>query len=180
MTRPAGADAGFTLVELIAALAVIAVVLASVAAFLVRSMTLTHLQGDRQTAVQLASDGMERIRAVPGSQVGSWLPGELPDCVAWPQRPPTDPNRCALAAGNAASGTRVVTVRRNVDEIRFAQIWRVTRRAIAADAGAAVDVHQIVVRVEWPAQECGGTCAEEATTLISESDADPIFNTGPP
>ena len=66
-------DSGFTLLEMLVALAIISVVLTSLSVFFVRSMSSISQQGDRQTAVQLASDGMERMRQVPGSLVTAWL-----------------------------------------------------------------------------------------------------------
>ena len=72
-TRSESADAGFTLVEVLASLAVISVVLAATTTFFIRSMATIGLQGVRQTAIQVASDGMEQLRAVPGSHALAWV-----------------------------------------------------------------------------------------------------------
>jgi prepilin-type N-terminal cleavage/methylation domain-containing protein len=72
-------DAGFTLLEVLVALAVISAVLTSMSVFFVRSMTSVNQQGDRQTAVQLAADGMERMREVPGSLVKAWITNQAAD-----------------------------------------------------------------------------------------------------
>jgi prepilin-type N-terminal cleavage/methylation domain-containing protein len=66
-------DAGFTLVEVLTSLAVIGVVLTAVTTFFVRSMATVDAQGARQAAIQLAADGMERLREVPGPLAYDWL-----------------------------------------------------------------------------------------------------------
>jgi prepilin-type N-terminal cleavage/methylation domain-containing protein len=72
-TRREPADAGFTLVEVLASLAVISVVLAATTTFFIRAMSTIHLQGVRQAAIQVASDGMEQLRAVPGAHALAWV-----------------------------------------------------------------------------------------------------------
>jgi prepilin-type N-terminal cleavage/methylation domain-containing protein len=67
------ADAGFTLVEVLASLAVIGVVMTAVTTFFVRSMVTVHIEGARQAAIQVASDAMEQLRAVPGSLALQWI-----------------------------------------------------------------------------------------------------------
>jgi prepilin-type N-terminal cleavage/methylation domain-containing protein len=66
-------DAGFTLVEVLVSIAVMTAVLTALTVFFTRSMRSVNQQGDRQTAIQLASDGMERMREVPGPLVSAWL-----------------------------------------------------------------------------------------------------------
>jgi prepilin-type N-terminal cleavage/methylation domain-containing protein len=72
-TRIPPADAGFTFVEVLSALAVVSVVLAATTTFFIRSMMTIDLQGMRQAAVQVASDGMEQLRAVPGALALGWV-----------------------------------------------------------------------------------------------------------
>jgi prepilin-type N-terminal cleavage/methylation domain-containing protein len=67
------ADAGFTLIEVLSALAVVGVVMTAVTTFFVRSMVTVDVQAARQAAIQVAADGMEELRAVPGSQAVQWL-----------------------------------------------------------------------------------------------------------
>jgi prepilin-type N-terminal cleavage/methylation domain-containing protein len=74
-------DTGFTLLEVLVALAIISVVLTSMSVFFVRSMTSVTQQGDRQTAVRLASDGMERMREIPGALVKTWITGRTPETL---------------------------------------------------------------------------------------------------
>ena len=72
-TRREPADAGFTLVEVLASLAVVSVVLAATTTFFIRSMATIDMQGVRQAAIQVASDGMEQLRAVPGAHALAWV-----------------------------------------------------------------------------------------------------------
>jgi prepilin-type N-terminal cleavage/methylation domain-containing protein len=72
---------GFTLLEVLVSLAIISVVLTAMSQFFVRSMSSVNQQGDRQAAVQLASDGMERMRQVPGSLVSTWLTAQAPESM---------------------------------------------------------------------------------------------------
>ena len=72
-TRREPADAGFTLIEVLASLAVISVVLAATTTFFIRSMSTIDLQGVRQAGIQVAADGMEQLRAVPGAHALAWV-----------------------------------------------------------------------------------------------------------
>jgi prepilin-type N-terminal cleavage/methylation domain-containing protein len=74
-------EQGFTLLEVLVSLAIMSVVLTSLSVFFVRSMSSVNQQGDRQAAVQLASDGMERMREVPGSLVKAWLTDKAPESL---------------------------------------------------------------------------------------------------
>jgi prepilin-type N-terminal cleavage/methylation domain-containing protein len=63
---------GFTLVEVLVAIAVVTVVMLGLASFFVISTRVGGEQGDRQAAVQAAGDAMERARAM---QAGALLTG---------------------------------------------------------------------------------------------------------
>src|ERR1700753_4451936 len=63
------ADAGFTIIEVLTALAVIGVVMTAVTTFFVKSMNNIDYQGGRQAAIQVASNAMSQMRNVAGSQV---------------------------------------------------------------------------------------------------------------
>jgi prepilin-type N-terminal cleavage/methylation domain-containing protein len=99
-------DAGFTLIEVLSALAVIGVVLSATTAYFIRTMTTVDEQGARQTAVQVATDGLEGLRSVTGTQALTWLqsqPAQAPITVnsltytrSWTY--PTAPTNGLLAA----------------------------------------------------------------------------------
>jgi prepilin-type N-terminal cleavage/methylation domain-containing protein len=61
------ADEGFTLLETLISLVIIATVLLSTGVFLVQSFSSTRYQSERQAAVQIATDAMEKLRAMPPS-----------------------------------------------------------------------------------------------------------------
>jgi prepilin-type N-terminal cleavage/methylation domain-containing protein len=61
------ADDGFTLVEVVVALGIISVVMTSLTVFMVNSRRSGHYSSQRDTAVQLAVEGMEKARGVRGS-----------------------------------------------------------------------------------------------------------------
>jgi prepilin-type N-terminal cleavage/methylation domain-containing protein len=67
----ASGDDGFSLLEVLVALAVIGVVMAATAPFLVRSVALVGQQRSEQVAIEVANDALERARALsPSSLLG--------------------------------------------------------------------------------------------------------------
>ena len=70
--RSVGADDGFTVLEVMVAMAVISTVMMSLLPLFVISMRVNHQQSDRQAAIQAADDAMERARAI---QVSALLTG---------------------------------------------------------------------------------------------------------
>jgi prepilin-type N-terminal cleavage/methylation domain-containing protein len=60
-------DGGFTLVEVVVALAIITIVMTSLTVFMVNSRHSGHYSALRDTAVQLTVEGMEKARGVRGS-----------------------------------------------------------------------------------------------------------------
>jgi prepilin-type N-terminal cleavage/methylation domain-containing protein len=68
------ADGGFTLIEAMAAAAIIAIVLAGLGSFFIGTMTTARDQGQRQTAVRLATDGLDVTRA---AEVAALLDGRI-------------------------------------------------------------------------------------------------------
>jgi prepilin-type N-terminal cleavage/methylation domain-containing protein len=155
VTRKDPADAGFTLVEVLAAMAVIGVVMTAVTTFFVRSMVSVDLQGARQAAIQVAADQMEHLRERPGSSA-----------LAWVQ--------------NTANATA-----KTVSGITYTPSWSCTivdtatlqsRTCVAADA-----VITPTVQVTWPDKGCAsGTCRYAATTLISTAQIEPLFDPAAP
>lgn len=71
-------DAGFTLLETLMSLLVMGTVMASLAVFFSRSMTVTSRQGDRQVAAQLATDGVDQLRKVPGCKLRNLCGSSFP------------------------------------------------------------------------------------------------------
>jgi prepilin-type N-terminal cleavage/methylation domain-containing protein len=145
------ADAGFTLVEVLTALAVIGVVMTAVTTFFVRSMVSVDLQGARQAAIQVTSDQMERLREMPGSSVLDWV--QTP--AEWPAE---------TVGGIVYTPTWSCTI---VDSVTHQP-----RACAPTDALIAP-----TVQVAWSDKGCAsGTCRYAATTLISTAELEPIFD----
>ncbi|WP_189169465.1 type IV pilus modification PilV family protein [Pilimelia anulata] len=158
MTRRGGVaagDAGFTLVEALVSIGLVGTVMASLAAFFVSGLAISHDQGQREVAAQLAGDAMDHVRTLPSADVGERVRALAP--------------RTALVNGVPYTQT-------------FTACWQpatggacaATRPAIAADAALV----RVTVTVAWPARECaGGTCRQSTATLVSVADAEPVVET---
>ncbi|GAA0488275.1 hypothetical protein Ade02nite_81400 [Paractinoplanes deccanensis] len=67
--RVSSGEAGFTIVEVIVAIAIVTIVMLSLASTFVVSSRVTNHQGDRLAAIQAADDAMERVRALQSSAI---------------------------------------------------------------------------------------------------------------
>ena len=100
-------DGGFTLVEVIVAMLVLAVALLGLMAVQVGSLSTLSLAKQRQTASQLANQVMEQMRALPyGTVTGGMHCGDL-------SAPAPDPNIALVAVG--ADGSCTATFRPTYD-----------------------------------------------------------------
>jgi prepilin-type N-terminal cleavage/methylation domain-containing protein len=160
--RAAGAgEAGFTLLETLVSLALICAMLAAVGPFLVNGLLTANVQQDRQFAVHLADDAMERVRALGRTGLlegrsraavqGQWAqaPAAVRDAYAsamlcaWDPR--LSPEPAAACDGNApvddtAPGAQAplptVPVEVTVAGVPYLQNWYVGPCWQPADAGA--------------------------------------------
>ena len=139
-------DAGFTLIEVLASLAVIGVVMTAVTTFFVRSMISVDLQGSRQAAIRLAADGMERLRDMPGSSVYPFLQSSDADTTV---------------SANGITYRRTWTCRTDTGG---------TCQASSLVLGPTVTVSWPDKSC------ASGTCKYSATTLISTAQIEPIFD----
>ncbi|HKT04237.1 MAG TPA: putative Ig domain-containing protein [Rugosimonospora sp.] len=188
--RGGGGEAGFSLIEVLAAIMVLGIVMTSLTSFFVTSLKALNQQSNRQTAVQVADGGMEMVRALKASSIltgrdktssdTQWnnpvtgVSGYLADMLeTWD----------ATAAAGAGSTATVPTAAKNltVNSIPFAQnfyvgqCWQPTDGGTCDTSATAGDVVflRVVVAVTWT---CGAnTCAYVAETLVSAS-TDPVFN----
>ncbi|MEV4706652.1 putative Ig domain-containing protein [Actinoplanes sp. NPDC049316] len=62
--RRAAGDGGFSLVEVLVAMAIIGTVMGASVPFMTRTLAASNQQADQQVAIQLATDGLERVRAL--------------------------------------------------------------------------------------------------------------------
>lgn len=195
--RTAG-DSGFTLLEVLVAIVVIGTVMTAVAPFLVRSLALADQQRDKQVAIQVANDALERVRALAPSSLPT---GRSQDAVTkqWAKRPPgvdayLTSTQLSSAKGLAVTATDgvkaplptspyVVTVNGKA----YAQNWYIglcyQAKALSGqpigDCGTTVTTvpfYRVVVAVTWTHRSCpASACVYLASTLVSMGD-DPVFD----
>jgi len=190
-------DSGFTLVEVLVAVALIGTVMTALVPFLARSMGVVTDQRSRQVAVQLANDGIERARALT---VGAALGGrsQIATTTAWQNaydqlpavrpylavmRPAWDtllPSGSTEGAAAALPTTGVVT---RINGVDYTQNWYLgeCRQQLGASGSCdnpsspdpqptLIDVPflRAVVAVTWTDRTCtGGPCSYLTTTLMS-------------
>ena len=159
LTRKDPPDGGFTLIEVLTALAVIGVVLTAVTTFFVRSMVTIHLQGSRQVAIQIASTSLEQLRAMSGQPALDWLMAQT------------------AAGATATPNTQ--------GSLSYTQRWTCTSgvaQCVAADLNTALADGPIflgaAVLITWTSRDCaGGVCSYSAGTKISITRYEPVFGT---
>ncbi|TQS45396.1 putative Ig domain-containing protein [Cryptosporangium phraense] len=188
-------EAGFSLIELMTAMTLIGVVMAALSGFFTNSLRATNVQSNAQTAVQLVSDALERVRALKGSGVtsGRDLTSTQTQWASVPGDSPVSPYLAtmAMAYDETASGgsgataalpTTAVPVVLN--SIPFKQSWYVGRcwqPLLGGDCGPArtalsVEFFRIVTLVTWTGRGCPASgCSQVAATLVSNALAEPVF-----
>ena len=197
-TRAGRADEGFTMVEVLVAIAVVSVVMLSLSSFFVISTRIDSEQGDRQSAVQAADDAMERAR---GMQVSALLTGRdlTSSTKQWSAPIAAVANLLAPAAqtmaydDTAAAGAGATAVLPTtyhslvLNGIVFRQYWYIGRCQRPYTGGACVadsptsqftKFFRVIVGVTWPGRSCpGGICAYVTSSLIGSETDEPIFDT---
>lgn len=202
--HPSG-DGGFSLVEVLVAIAVIGTVMAAAAPFMVRSLAVSTQQRGTQAAIQVANDALERVRALEPSSLltdrgRSAVEGQLqrarataPDALivhldemqaAW------DDTLADASSGRTAplpTEPHAITVNGS----DFAQHWYVglcwQAKAVSGhplgDCGptnSQVPFFRVIVAVTWRQQACPAKgCVYVASTLVSRG-TDPVFDTNRP
>ncbi|GAA2522205.1 type II secretion system protein [Winogradskya humida] len=201
--RPPSGEDGFTLVEVLVAMAVIGTVMAGAAPFLTKSLAVVNQQRVTQIAVQVANDALERVRALDPSSLstGRSATAIAAQKAAAPAKVLAYLNTMDLAADpmlpsistagiTAPLPTEAVPIISN--GTTFQQQWYVgkcnqSQATIALpivssckSAGllsVGLPFFKVVVSVTWPDKFCtGGTCVYVATTLVSIGN-DPVFDT---
>ncbi|MEU4428710.1 prepilin-type N-terminal cleavage/methylation domain-containing protein [Actinoplanes sp. NPDC024001] len=181
---------GFTLVEVVVAIALITVVLTSMSVFYVRSLALGEHWAGREDAVRVATTGLEEAAAL-GTEV---LTGRSRAAVDAQERVPgveqyleggeqaADKNAAAGAKAKLVTTGEAVTL----NGITYTKHWYVQwcwRSAAASGTCAvgnagrpdAVAFLRVVVAVRWADRECANRlCAYFLATLVGTG-ADPIF-----
>lgn len=197
-------DGGFTLVEVVVALAIITVVMTSLTVFMVNARMQGRYSALRDAAIQLAVDGMEKARAVRGSALLSGRAQCTAACAAM-----TATATAVLGAGvvrwdAAATGTLTLPVPgiqpdgsvvsgpgdpeiSSVNGVTFSRYYYVGACYQAGVTGSASNLScgassaaaaliRLVVSVAWPDHSCAtGTCSYSESGLFSTALTDPFI-----
>jgi hypothetical protein len=194
-------DSGFTLVETVVAIMVVMVVTASLTGLFITTSRIAHLHGDRQIAIQLADDAMERVHAL---KVAAVLSGRDQKSVRAQWDAPLDAVSVMLddsvtdivyddgAADGAGAAAKLPTtpLEQTLNGLTYQQHFYIgscvrpnaTASECVASARAgkttAIPFYRVIVAVTWP----GGLCPENSCTYVSSSligskTEEPVFNT---
>jgi prepilin-type N-terminal cleavage/methylation domain-containing protein len=197
-------DDGFTLVEVAVALGIITIVMTSLTVFMVNSRRGGHYSALRDTAAQLAVEGMEKARGVRGSALLGGRQACDATCPAVVSSAVTD----LLGSGvtridKSATGTLTVpapgtqadgsTVSQPTDPevvlldgtsfrryYYLGTCWQ-TRLTVSGTGLACgsvtstVQLTRLVVAVAWTGRECTGTCVYTEAGLFSVAVSDPYL-----
>ena len=192
--RRAGNEDGFTLIEVMVSIGLISIMTAALTSFFVNAGSTNDQQTGKQTAVQLADDATERVRAMKGSGITEgrdqgttdeqWnnpVTGVAPYLSGmretWDAQAGYPDGRDATlpTVGRAAA----------VNGLAYTQYWYIGmcwQPAAGGDCAATqvpgyVPFFRVVVAVTWPERHCtGGTCSYVTATLVSSESTEPIFN----
>jgi prepilin-type N-terminal cleavage/methylation domain-containing protein len=195
--RPPGrrtADAGFTMVEVLVSVAVIGIIMTALTTFFISTVSATGRQGQQQAAIQLATDGAERARAIKSSAVvggrdkvssdNQWaspvagVASQLSGMVeAW--------DSAAVYPGGASAPLPTTAKTVTVNGIGYGQNWYVGScwqpatggDCVATQVAGSVAFYRVIVAVTWSDRRCAGSaCSYVSSTLLNSASKDPIFN----
>lgn len=198
--RTRRSDDGFTMAEVLVAIAVVSVVMLSLSAFFVNSIRIDNESGDRQSAIQAADDAMERARSVDqralvagrdlASSTQQW---SAPISAVSRLLAATDQTLYydTKAAPDSGRTAFLPTTYRTMvlNGITFRQYWYIgvcqrpsTGGACVAQATTSLftTFYRVIVGVTWPGRSClGGICSYVTSTLIAKRDdlGEPVFDT---
>jgi prepilin-type N-terminal cleavage/methylation domain-containing protein len=189
-----GGDAGFTLVEVLMAMVLVGIVMGALTTFFVTTMAVTNIQGDKQTAVQLAADGTERVRSLKGSAVAAqrdktssdtqWaspVAGVAPYLSTLQETWDTS----AVYPDGATAPLPTQPLASTVNGVAYNQHWYVGKCWQPLNGGDCaptyvsgyVEFFRVLVAVTWPDRHCASSlCSYVTSTLVSSRSSEPVFN----
>lgn len=192
MPAPTSSEAGYSLIELMVAMAVISIVMSSLATFFTTTISVTNAQSNSQTAIQLVNDALERVRALKGSAVTTGR-DQTRTAAQWATASSVvNPylttmvqayDSTATTSSTAALPTTAQTV--TINSVPFSQNWYVGRcwqpvlggDCTATQTSGAVAFYRVVAAVGWTGRRCPATgCVQLASTLVSSASSEPVFN----
>jgi prepilin-type N-terminal cleavage/methylation domain-containing protein len=193
---------GFSLIEVIVALALILFVMTSSVVFFVRSLQTSAGQQSRQAAISVADQAVELARAVP---VANLLDGRdqptadaqwaaLPAAAAaakaaslemW-DTPPIAPT--VAVAFSVANQTTFVNKTQYTVDTAIGGCWVTATAPVRCTAPVTPptptpNVYRIIVDVHWPAkqgQSCPASRCDYIVTTLRDASPDPLFNLNGP
>ncbi len=182
-------DDGFTLIEVMVAMGIIAVVMAGVSMFAVRSLSVVGQQRARHAAILVADGAMERVRALPGASLAdrrdqASTTQQWAEAAAGVRTYLNDLTPAFDTAPAVGSPTLPLLEATTINGVRYTVQWYVGRCWQATSAtpctavAARVEFFRVIVAVSWASAGCGGDlCSYVTTTLSSTTNDDAVFNT---
>ena len=190
----AASDSGTTLIEVLVSIAIIGTMMTALTPFFVTTFQIIHEQSGRQTAVGLAADGIDRVRALRGSAITAGRDKPSSD-AQWASPVPGAASYLSnmseawdtafqIGASPLLPIARTVTI----SGVPFSQSWYVGRCWQPQGGGdcslvqglGSVEFFRVVIAVTWTEQHCTtGICSYLTSTLVDDAPSDPIFDPGP-
>jgi prepilin-type N-terminal cleavage/methylation domain-containing protein len=184
-------DSGFTLVEVVVAIAIVGILTAGVGSFVTMAMSTTNQENGTQAAIQLAEDAAERVRLVKGSELLTGR-GQTQVDAEWAAAVPGVNLNQALSGMVKAYDTTVPLPAAAplpttpsavlVDGVTYQQRWYVGRCYLPAGSNAcgvtvtSTPMFRTVVIVTWSERSCpSSACSFITSMLVSSAGTDPLF-----
>jgi prepilin-type N-terminal cleavage/methylation domain-containing protein len=193
---------GFSLIEVIVALALILFVMTSSVVFFVRSLQTSSGQQSRQAAISLADQAIELARAVPVANLtdGRDQPTANTQWAALPTQAaaakaasvemydtvPVAP--VVTVPFSVANSTTFVNKTQYTVDTAIGGCWVTATAPVRCTAPATPptptpNVYRIIVDVHWPAkqgQSCQASRCDYVVTTLRDASSDPLFNLAGP
>ncbi len=185
---------------MLVAITIIGTVMAAAAPFMTRSLSLSALQRTRQAAIQIAGDGLERVRALDPSSLltgrgqaevqAQWdaAPAEVTKLFPFTKEAASDPMMAAAALGGSTAPLPTQPVPVTISNVAYKQnfyVGRCYQNKVTSAApligtcgttSTGLPFFWAVVSVTWQQNACpSGGCVVVASTLVSTG-TDPVFD----
>jgi prepilin-type N-terminal cleavage/methylation domain-containing protein len=162
--RRLSADQGFSLVETLVSISIVAMTMLVSGFAFVRTQSVSRLQGDSQAAAEFASDVVDQMLATP-----------YPALAAKGRNGTPDPGAVAAFSGRLDTGTATAwgSTVRAVGSVQYTAAWFVVPCTavdclVTLSPVASLPMDRLDVAVTWPGKECTGrVCVFTTTSLVS-------------